>query len=177
MKPFDNAQGIARLTLAFILIVAAAASCARKIETPPAKEFQFGARRVQLVVPEGWEALDHGSLKRFRKGEFQIVLTYLGNRMMRPFANTDQLIDWALEELGHNQRREVKSRREVTIDGRKALDIETWQRLDHTNPQRFLFVIDDNDLLALYTEGMAFQDTLAAFDAIRDSLHFVSARP
>jgi len=167
----------ARLALTLMLVVAAASSCARKVETPPAKEFQFGARRVQLIVPEGWEALDHGSVKRFRKGEFAIVLTYLGDRLTPSSHNTDQLIDSALGELGHNQRREVKSRREITIDGRKALNIETWQRLDHTNPQRFLFVIDDDDLLALHTEGMALQDSLAAFDAIRDSLHFMGARP
>ncbi len=61
------------------------------------------------------------------------------------------------------------------LDGREAMDIETWHRLDHTNPQRIFFVEDDGDLLALHTVGMAFEDSLAAFDAIRDSLHFVSA--
>jgi len=78
--------------------------------------------------------------------------------------------------VGHDQRRDVKSRVAVTLDGRKAMDIETWNRLDHTNPQRIFFAIDDGDLLALHTERMAFEDSLAAFDAIRDSLHFVSAR-
>ena len=34
----------------------------------------------------------------------------------------------------------------------------------------------DGDLLALHTVRMAFEDSLAAFDAIRDSLHFVSDR-
>jgi hypothetical protein len=70
----------------------------------------------------------------------------------------------------------VKSRRAVTIDGREAMDIETWHRLDHSNPQRIFFVIDEGDLLALHTVRMAPPDTLAAFDALRDSLHFVSVR-
>jgi len=56
------------------------------------------------------------------------------------------------------------------------VDIETWSRLDHANPQRIFLVNDDGDLLTLQTVRMAFADTLAAFDAIRDSLRFVSVR-
>ena len=58
----------------------------------------------------------------------------------------------------------------------EAIDIETWNRLDHSNPQRILFVRDQEDVLALHTVRMAFADALAAFDAIRNSLHFVSER-
>jgi hypothetical protein len=170
------ARRLTWLTLA--LVALASSACAR--ETPPApKEFEFGARRVQVVVPTGWEALDQGRQKRFRKGEFQIVLQNLGSRTPPP-RDLDELIEWGLAEVGAavgpDQRREVKSRRTVMIDGREAVDIETRNRLDHTNPQRILFVIDEGDLLALHTVRMAFADSLAAFDAIRDSLHFVSAR-
>ena len=62
------------------------------------------------------------------------------------------------------------------LASREAFDIETWHRLDHTNSQRIFLVIDEGDLLALHTVRMALGDTLAAFEAIRDSLHFVSAR-
>ena len=156
------------------VVLLAASACAR--EAPPApKEFELGARRVQVIVPAGWEALDQGKQKRFRKGEFQIVLQNLGSRTPPP-RDLDELVDWGLAAVDHNQRREVKSRRTVMLDGREAVDIETWHRLDHTNPQRIFFVDDDGELLALHTVGMAFQDTLAAFDAIRASLHFVSAR-
>lgn len=160
-----------------VFVVAAASTCARDDPQPMPREFEFGARRVQVTVPTGWEALDQGKQKRFRQGEFEIVLQNLGPRTPPPRdVNSDELIDWGLAAVGHDQRRDVKSRRAVTIDGREAMDIETWNRLDHTNPQRIFFVRDDGDLLALHTVGMAFQDSLAAFDAIRDSLHFVSAR-
>ena len=157
------------------LVLLAAASCAR---TPPApKEFELRARRVQVTVPTGWEALDQGQQKRFRKGEFEIVLQNLESPKP-PARDLDELIDWGLAQLGagvgHDQRREVRSRRTVMVEGREAVDIETWNRLDHTNPQRIFFVDDEGELLALHTERMAFADTLAAFDAIRDSLHFVS---
>jgi len=162
-----------------VVLVLAASACRREPPPPALKEFEFGAHRVQVMVPTGWEALDQGKQKRFRKGESEIVLQYLGPPMPPPL-NPDELIDWGLAAVdagvGHDQRREVKSRRALTIDGREAVDIETWSRLDHTNPQRIFFVNDDGDLLALHTERMAFEDSLAAFDAIRDSFHLVTAR-
>jgi hypothetical protein len=127
-----------------------------------------------VTVPADWETLDQGSQKRFRKGEFQIVLQNLGPAKPPP-RDFDELIDWGLAAVGHDQRREVKSRRATKLDGREAMDIETWNRLDHTNPRRILLVRADDDLLALSTVGMAFEDSLSAFDAIRDSLHFASA--
>ena len=177
------------LTLAGILVVAAASACAPGNATPapapapapppaPAaieRQFEFGARRVQVAVPAGWDALDQGNQKRFRRKEFEIVLQYLGPRTPPP-RDLDALFDWGLAAVGHNERRDVKSRRPVTVDGREAMNIETWHRLDHSNPQRIFFVKDDGDLLALHTVGMAFEESLAAFDTLRDSLHFVSVR-
>ena len=172
-----------------LAVVVASAACVRNNATPTPKELTFGVHRVQLIVPTGWEALDQGKQKRFRKGEFEIVLANLGpSTSLGPAPSTpvgpplrpaspldlDALINWGLVEVGHGQRREEKSRRALMLDGREAMDIETWNRLDHTSPQRILFVNDNGDLLALYTVGMASEDSLAAFDAIRDSLHLVS---
>lgn len=155
--------------LAFTLAAASACSGDKTSSTP--KEFDLGAHPVQAIVPAGWEALDQGRQKRFRKGEFEIVLQNLGSPKSPP-RTLDEFIDWGLTEVGHNERREVKSRRTIMLDGREAVNVETWNRLDHTNPQRFFFVDDEGELLALHTERMAFSDSLAAFDAIRDSLHF-----
>ena len=167
------------LTLAFFVVVSC--GCRRENPKPVPKEFEFGARRVQLIVPEGWEALDQGREKRFRKGDSEIVLQYVIAGPTTPSRReSDAVFDLALDALsagvGHDQQREIKSRREVSIDGRSGTDIETWSRLDHGNPQRFLLIRDGDDLLALRTERMAFADTLAAFDAIRDSLHFIGVR-
>ena len=167
------------LTLA-LLVVTSSSACARDNTVPTPKTFEFGAHRVQVTVPRGWEALDQGRQKHFRKGGFEIVLQNLGPPAPPP-RNPDELIEWGLAEVGaevgHDDRREVKSRHPMTIDGREAMDIETWNRLDHTNPQRIFLIRDDGDLLALHTVGRAFEDSRASFDAIRDSLHFVSAAP
>ena len=152
-------------------LVVLTSACARQTAPPAPTEFVFGAHRVEVTVPAGWEALDQGKQKRFRQGEFEIVLQNLGPAMPPP-RNLDELIDWGLAEVGHDKRREVKSRRTIMIDGREAADVETWHRLDHSNPHRILFVEDEGDLLALYTVGMAFEKSLASFDALRDSLHF-----
>ena len=184
--PFDCAQGrrvdcpqrMTELVLALVLMMAASWSCAREKAAPVPKQFDLGSHRVQVIVPVGWEALDQGRQKRFRKGEFHIVLQNLGPPTP-PHRDLDALHDWGLAEvgaeIGHDDRREMKSRRAVTVDGREAFDIEIWNRLDHTNPQRIFLVIDDGDLLALHTERMAFEDSMAAFDAIRASFHFANA--
>jgi len=157
------------------VLLTASFACAREKTAPLPTDLELGAHRVQVILPTGWEALDQGKQKRFRKGELEIVLANLGPATPPPL-DPDALVDWGLAEIGagigRDLRREVKSRRTVTIDGREATDLETWNRLDHTNPQRILFVNDDGDLLALHTVGMALADSLAAFDAIRDSLHF-----
>ena len=85
------------------------------------------------------------------------------------------LADAGLKALGHDQRRDVKSRQALKVGGRDALDVETWNRLSHANPQRFLFIAHDGYLLALYTAGQADAEMLSAFASVRDSLHFAAA--
>ena len=159
-----------------VVALALSVVCARETPPPAPREFELGARRVQLIVPNGWELLDQGRQKRFRKGEFEIVLESLG-RPTPADGNLNLLVEWALRALDHNdERSEVKSRNTSVIDGREAVDVETWNRLDHSNPRRILLVKDQDDVLALHTVRMALADTLAAFDALRTSFHFVSER-
>lgn len=176
-----------------LLVVAGSSACgdnvtpaASEAKVSPEREFELGGHRVKVAVPAGWDALDQGRQKRFRKGEVEIVLqnlgpsTSLGSGPRTPpsrDANLEELVDWGLAAVGHNERRDVKSRRAITIDGREAMDVETWQRLDHSWPLRMLFVRVDDDLLALHTTRLADDGTVKAFESIRDSLHFaVSTR-
>jgi len=152
------------LLVATLTIVPA---CTQPNAAPVQKELELGSQRVQVSVPDGWDLLDQGAEKRFRQGESDIVLENLGR--------VDSESAFAL--LHDDQRREVKSRRAITIDNHDAVDIETWSRLDHSWPQRLLFVRIDADLLALHMTRQADAETAKAFESIRDSLHFsASAR-
>jgi len=145
-----------------IVTMAAASACARREAPAVPKELELGPHRIQVSAPAGWDVLDQGEQKRFRKGEADIVLQNLGK------------VDWepALASLQDDQRREVKSRRSLTIDNHDAMDLETWNRLDHSWPLRLLFIRADDDLLAIHTTRLADADTVKAFESIRDSLHF-----
>lgn len=85
------------------------------------------------------------------------------------------LSDAGLTALGHDQRRDVKSRQALKVGGRDAVDVETWDRLSHASPRRFLFIAHDGYLLALYTARQADAEVLKAFASLRDSLHFAAA--
>jgi hypothetical protein len=154
------------LLVVTVAALAVASACAQR-EAPGVQEtagvlktLELGPHRVQVPVPAGWEVLDQGVQKRFRRGEADIVLENLGK------------VDWerALASLHDKERRGVKSRRELTIDNHEAVEIETWNRLDHTWPQRLLLLRAEDDLLALHTTRLADADTVKAFESIRDHL-------
>lgn len=141
------------------------AACAHREPAGVPKELELGRHRIQVSTPTGWDVLDQGAQKRFRKGESEIVLQNLGNTTW----------DDGLASLQDNERREAKSRTAATIDNHEAMDVETWNRLDHTWPQRLLFVRAEDDLLVLQTTRLADAETLRAFESIRDSLHLTSS--
>jgi len=170
-----------------VAALTAAAACTPWDPAPVEREFELGEHRVRVHAPEGWELEDQGTQKRFRNGESQIVLVdlepatgRLTESDLERLRDLDQFAEWGLAVLGGaggDQRREVRSRRTVTVDLYEAVEIETWNRLDHTWPQRLLFLRVDGDLFALHTPGRADADTVKAFEAILGSLHFTPLPP
>jgi len=171
-----------------VAALTSAAACASRDQANVEREFELGEHRVRVLVPVGWELADQGAQKRFRKGESQIVLVdlepetrRLAESELERLGDLDQFAEWGLAVLGgagSDERREVRSRRTITtIDSHEAVDVETWNRLDHTWPQRLLFLRVDDDLFALHTPGRADADTVAAFEAILGSLHFIPPPP
>jgi len=165
------------------LLVVLSCGCSRAeapARAPVPREFEVGPHRVRVVPPAGWDVFDQGLQKRFRKredakglAEAEVILRDLG-RVDPPLPDLDLLADWGLKELGHDGRRDVKSRRALTVNGREVVDVETWSRLDHTYPQRFLFALNAGHLLALHTPRLADAETVKAYETIRDSLHFLT---
>lgn len=92
-----------------------------------------------------------------------------------PERTLPELADAGLATLGHDERRDVKARAPVTVGGNEALDVETWTRLAHTSPRRYVFVRNDDFLLALYTATDADAGAVKTLVAVRDSLQFPPA--
>jgi len=170
-----------------VAALTSAIACAPRARANVEREFELGEHRVRVLAPAGWELADQGTQKRFRKGESQIVLVDL-EPATRPLSQSDldrlgdldQFAEWGLTVLGGaggDQRREVSSRRTIAVDLYEAVDVATWNRLDHTWPQRLLFLRVDGDLFALHTPGRADADTVKAFEAILGSLHFTPLPP
>jgi len=101
----------------------------------------------------------------------------LANVDAMPARSLAALVDAGLASLGHDSRRDVKSRGEYVIDGRPAQDVETWNRLTHDYPQRLLFVLNDGYLLVLAADQGAGGDVVKAFERMRASLHFADGKP
>ena len=59
------------LCIAIVLALASMSGCAKAPKTETA---EVGRHRIRLVLPKGWERLDHGRRQLFRMGENQISL-------------------------------------------------------------------------------------------------------
>lgn len=73
-----------RALAAVLLGTALAAACT---ETP-ARTFQVGKHRIEVMVPDGWQALDQGRQLMFRNGESTVIFTDLGAVRPDGFGNT-----------------------------------------------------------------------------------------
>jgi hypothetical protein len=76
----------------------------------------------------------------------------------------------ALAELDHNERRDIERESRLRLDGRDALQINTWQRLTHDLRRRHVFVVNRGHLLVIRTDmgrdevlGPAFDELVRSF--------------
>ena len=188
-----NAPTAALLALA----LATPLSACKKAATPPppAREIALGAHRLLVRLPAGWQVYDQGEqivlkappltdadYKKWdltgqvpSKGTGSVRIHDLGPAAAEGEA-TPPLADFAtraLARLGHDARRDIEFRRPLSVDGREAEEIGTWQRLAHTTPQRFLFVLDDGAVFAIASQPLGGEESLSGYEAIRASLQFV----
>jgi hypothetical protein len=89
-----------------------------------------------------------------------------------PLRDLETLADAALQDLGEDERRGVAAQRPVLIDDREALWIDTWDRLSHLYPKRFLFLVNEGHLLVVYGKLGALAEMEGPLDALAGSLRF-----
>jgi hypothetical protein len=78
----------------------------------------------------------------------------------------------ALDDLDHDDRRDIEREARLHLGGRDALQITTWQRLTHDLRRRHIFVLDRGNLLVIRTD-MGRDEVLGpAFEELRRSFSF-----
>ena len=142
----------------------------RNVPVPPDL---FASVAARDAFWSAWSGLSSDSAKDTPFGEIEAVFAeVLGHVDTMPLRDLRALADAGLAALGHDQRRDVRSREATKVGGRDALLVDTWNRLSHTGLQRLLFVPNDGYLFALYTAPQADAESAAAFDSVRASLQF-----
>ena len=68
------------------------------------------------------------------------------------------------------QRRDIAWRKTVTVGGRDAEEIETWDNLTHALPRRLLFLVSDEHLIVVTSEVGGLEHSLRAYETVRSSV-------
>jgi hypothetical protein len=82
----------------------------------------------------------------------------------------EDFVDRALVLLDHDQRRDIATRKRVTLDGREFLVVDTWDRLSHDYRRRHAFLINQGHLLVVWTKRGRFSEVEGPFTELLQSL-------
>ena len=190
-----SARAPALLAAALITLVPACKKAEPPV--PPPREIAVGDHRLLVRMPPDWQVYDQGAqivikappltLEDYKKWDKtgQVPSKGMGSVRIHDFGPAaaegemapllSEFATRMLPKLGHNDRRDIEFRRPLVIDGREVEEIGTWQRLNHSMPQRFLFVLNGGAVFALYSEPLGGEESLSGYEAIRQSLHFAGA--
>ena len=157
-------------------------SCAERVEAGTPRQVRLNTRPVQFRVPDGWGLIGQTEQVRFVKGAqdaktlaFQPGQSNITLKSLWLPYGQSEFADWGRAKLDGTIgtiQREIKSRWVIQIDGRQAVEMETWDKVDHSFPERMLLIREDRDVIAMSTFGTVDADMLKAFTAIRDSIRF-----
>jgi hypothetical protein len=162
-----------RRRAAWILILLALVhtSCARP---PRPVTLEVGRRTVRLVVPAGWEHLDHGRQQLFRLAEAQLSLTNRGPIALEagtPAADSAaHVLELVLGNASDTRRRELAVQARDTIAGTAWSLVETWDHVTHLDRKRVAFTDAGGELLVLRVDRGDIARTGAVFDGLLRSL-------
>lgn len=122
-----------------------------------------------------WDAVrraranDNRATKRAVDRAFQTVLRDIA-RVPQP--SFTALAAGAVAEFEPMERREIATQREVSIAGRSALVIDTWDRLAHAQRMRYAFVVNEGSVLMVRMAFGAFERIEGAFDDLVASIRY-----
>ena len=91
-----------------------------------------------------------------------------------PQRNIATLAQELLADFEPVDRRTIRNEGPMVIAGRQAWRIDTWDRLNHIQPMRYIFVLDEGRFLVIRTGLGKFEDIEPTFEAVVASLRFQS---
>ena len=151
------------LPLLLLLLIAAC-------DKPQPEPLQVGDHAIMILFPRDWEHVSYGDRHQFRQDLNRISLEDMGR-----LGYIDLALERAMVKLREDGRREVAWRDTLQITGRDARLVQTWDHLSHQYPKRYLFVVNDNSLLVVYTQSGQFVAMEAAFTELTASLAFADS--
>lgn len=166
-----------RCRKAAIAFVAASLLALGACSRSPEKDLQVGHFHLRLVVPDGWEHLDHGREQIFRNGETRMSLAEFAAPLSEGAAPPapDSLAVLLFEQVFAERRLELYRRERRTIRGADWILLDAWDRVTHTNHTRLACVEGGGYLLVLRIDRGPVEQANAAFEGLLESIQFVAA--
>jgi hypothetical protein len=139
-------------------------------DKPQPEPLQVGDHAIMIHFPKDWEHVSYGDRHQFRQDLNRISLEDMGR-----LGYIDLALERAMVKLREDGRRENAWRDSLQINGRDARMVQTWDHLSHQYPKRYLFVVNNNSLLVVYTQSGQFETMEAAFTELTASLAFADS--
>jgi len=130
-----------------------------------------------LRVEDSWRTLTERQERdrpRDVKSAYEQVLNSL---YQQPKTDLSLVAEKLLQIEDRNGQREVSQENALSIDGRKAVLIDTWDRLSHSMKKQHLFVLNEGNILALTVRLGPYDSVAQPFNEIARSLTFATAAP
>lgn len=123
-------------------------------------------------VEPHWRTLVHsqeqGQVERITEAYDQTLLIL----SRQPETDFEAVANKLLRIEDRNRQRDIASRDIVSIDGRKAVRVETWDKLSHSMKTKHLFVLNQDNILGMSVRLGRYEDIAPAFDQITASIQF-----
>ena len=128
-----------------------------------------------LRVENSWRQLTQQQERARPKDINQAYEQVLSMLYQQPKSDLAAVAEMLLQLEDRSGQREVARQSELSIDGRKAVLIETWDRLSHSMQQPNLFVRNEGNILRLSVRLGSYDSVAEPFDQIARSLSFSTA--
>jgi len=137
--------------------------------------FSFGSRahylRVHALLGRARQIIDHGP-----ETELDWTLSTLADTIaVLPTPGMEAFVEYALDRLGPDRRREILPPEATQIGGREALVVDTWDRMSHAQRKRQTLILNAGRLLVVAVEQGRLESTPRAYAALVQSLEFPPA--